>query len=130
MIWDWGRVSLHGPQPPPAVPTTPTSHEFVSPHFFFLGEPESRWSGLPPRRLLAARLTEYTFGGSAQVDAWLGDRLVVLDPEAAVRWGFADEIGGPRRAREVVLAYARGETVRSPRREALAALGRGDGGGR
>lgn len=55
-----------------------------------------------------------------------GSLVTLLDAQAAVRLGFADEVGSSFRALEVAHALARGEPVRSLRRERLRELGRGD----
>ncbi len=126
VIWPHrGYVSLHGPYGAPAdSPAANPPPGVASSTLTVLCDPEVRSRGVSPWIMMRSLLEQGTFGGSVELDKWLGDEMVDLDASAAVRWGFADEVAFLR-GREVALAYARGWTVRSPRREALAALGRG-----
>jgi ATP-dependent protease ClpP protease subunit len=121
-----GRVLIHreGPPAPGDAPkaAAPSTLEKV------LAEPEMQ--EMRPRvnhqTISFGMLKAWTFASGDQIVSWLNSECTIIGAAEAVRLGFADEVGSSSRALEVALAYAGGEAVRSPRREALEALGRGD----
>jgi hypothetical protein len=121
------RVAVHAPaleQVPESIEARSEALAWRSPRRFF--DLALSGEGLSARNMVRAIYSQWTLGGAAEIDGWLGEDFTVFDAPSAVRLGFADEVAGWGRAEEVALAYARGEAVRSPRREALAVLGRGD----
>jgi ATP-dependent protease ClpP protease subunit len=109
------RVWIHGSAPPPGV----DRRTFAA---------SSQFSAMN-RASLAVYATG-TLAEVADIRRWIATPGTAqeksggkLDARTAVALGFADEIGNRARSQDVALALARGEEVRSPRRDALHARG-------
>jgi ATP-dependent protease ClpP protease subunit len=119
-----GRILIHHPAPAPAdapKPAIPSVVERV------LAEPETR-EVVPRVGPLAIKFGMFkasTFASDDEIVRWLSSERTIIGADEAVSLGFADEVGSSSRAVDVAFALARDGAVRSPRREALEALGRG-----
>lgn len=124
-----GSIMIHrGSVAPADAPKADTSSTLERDLDRAIGETGDIPQELRPGVIQFELLQVSTLASDDQIVGWLNSERTIVEAAEAVRLGFADEIGSEQRAREVVLALARGEVVPSPRwravEERLALTGR------